>query len=97
MPGHAKTQKGKHDGPRLFYDVQIDLHGLFAEEALQTLEKAIYSCPNSSILVIHGRGGGILRQTVRNALKTNKYPIRGFVPGEDINAPGLDGVTIVYT
>lgn len=84
-------------GPKLFYDVQIDLHGMFADEALQQVQHTVYANPSASILVIHGRGSGILRNAVRGALRSKQLKVRDFRFGEDINAPGLDGVTILYT
>jgi len=91
---HIKDAKG----PKLFYDVQVDLHGLFADDALTLVERTVYGNPTSSILVIHGRGAGILRKTVRDALKQGRIAkVRSYSLGEDINAPGLDGVTIIYT
>jgi len=87
----------KRKGPKLFYDVQIDLHGLFVEDAVALVEKTIYANPSSSILIIHGRGSGALRKAVRDFVKKGSPQIRDWKLGEDINAPGLDGVTIVYT
>ena len=84
-------------GPRLFYDVQIDLHGMFADDALLAVQHVVYSNPSASILVIHGRGAGILRKTVRDALRSGQLDVRDYSFGEDINAPGLDGVTVIYT
>ncbi len=97
MNVHRSGKKETH-GPRTFYDVRVDLHGMFCEEAMRKVEKTVCSNPGSSILVIHGHGSGILRNAVRNALRTNKLPkVRSYVFGEDINAPGLDGVTVIYT
>ncbi len=91
---HERDRKG----PRMFYDVQLDLHGMFADEAMKAVRHAVYAAkPGSSILVIHGHGSGILRKTVRDALASGQLKARDYVLGEDINAPGLDGVTIIYT
>ena len=93
-----RSEKKEPHGPRTFYDVRLDLHGMFCEEAMRKVEKTVGANPGSSILVIHGHGGGVLRNAVRNALRANKLPgVRAYVFGEDINAPGLDGVTIIYT
>ena len=82
----------------MFYDVQVDLHGMFAEDAMKLVERTVFANPTSSIMVIHGRGSGILRKAVRDALKAGKIPrARSYMLGEDINAPGLDGVTIIFT
>lgn len=97
MSVHRSGKKETH-GPRTFYDVRVDLHGMFCEEAMRKVEKTVCSYPGASILVIHGHGSGVLRNAVRNALRTNKLPkVRSYVFGEDINAPGLDGVTVIYT
>ena len=84
-------------GPKLFYDVQIDLHGMFVDEALQAVQHSVYANPSASILVIHGRGSGAIRKGLRDALRTGQLKVRDYSFGEDINAPGLDGVTILYT
>jgi dsDNA-specific endonuclease/ATPase MutS2 len=85
-------------GPKLFYDVQVDLHGLFAEDALKLVERTVFANPSCSILVIHGRGSGVLRKTIRDALRQGRIArVREFRLGEEINAPGLDGVTIIYS
>lgn len=78
------------------YDMELDLHGYNAEDALLILDKAILSNENSSIMVIHGKGNGILRKAVRNFLKENRF-VRDVHYGEDINIIGADGITVVYT
>lgn len=87
----------RRGGPKLLYDVQLDLHGLHELEALAALEKSLFANPASSILVIHGRGEGILRKAVRDRIRNPRLPVKSFSLGEDINAPGLDGVTVVHT
>jgi dsDNA-specific endonuclease/ATPase MutS2 len=84
-------------GPRLFYDVQLDLHGMFADEAIMAVQHIVYANPSCNILIIHGRGSGVLRKTVREALRDGTLKVREYRFGEEINAPGLDGVTILYT
>ena len=97
MARHKFRNRGG-DGPRTFYDIRIDLHGMYSEEAMRLVERTITSNSGCSILVIHGLGSGILRNAVRGALKAHRFPnVRMYVFGEDINAPGLDGVTVVYT
>lgn len=96
MRNHRKKLDSR--GPRTFYDVRIDLHGMYAEEAMKKVERAISANPGRSILVIHGHGTGVLRNAVRSALQARRLPmVRAYVFGEDINAPGLDGVTVIYT
>lgn len=93
-----KQKKRESRRPHVCYDVQIDLHGMYSEEAMRKVERTITANPGRSILVIHGHGTGVLRSAVRNALQAHRLPmVRAYVFGEDINAPGLDGVTVIYT
>ena len=78
------------------YDMELDLHGCNAEDAIVLLDKTILSNENSSIMVIHGKGSGILRRAVRDFLKGNRF-VRDVHYGEDINIIGADGITVVYT
>ncbi|MEX0681981.1 MAG: Smr/MutS family protein [Dehalococcoidia bacterium] len=51
---------------------EIDLHGLFADEARERLEKAIADAIHAghyNIRIIHGKGTGALRREVRDLLK----------------------------
>ena len=96
MARHKLKKRDIH-GPRTFYDVRLDLHGMFSEEAMRKVEKTIAANPGRSILVIHGHGTGVLRNAVRSALQAHLPMVRDYVFGEDINAPGLDGVTVIYT
>ena len=80
------------------YDCSVDLHGMFAAEAMTLVERMIAVHPRSSILIIHGNGSGTLRSAVRGALKAHRFPaVRDYFFGEDIGAPGLDGVTVIHT
>ncbi len=92
----AKSSQRRR-GPKLFYDVQLDLHGMFVEDAIALVEHTLYANPSSSVLVIHGRGSGALRNAVRELVRRGSPSIRDYKFGEDINAPGLDGVTVIYT
>ncbi len=82
--------------PNLYFDLTIDLHGYRVDEALQLLEEKLFVESSHSILIIHGRGSGVLKTAVREFLKNCDY-IKSYTPGEDINLPGIDGVTVVYT
>ena len=80
------------------YDCSLDLHGMYSAEALALVEKMIGVHPRGSILIIHGNGSGTLRSAVRGALKAHRFPaVRDYFFGEDIGAPGFDGVTVVHT
>lgn len=57
MARHKLKKRDIH-GPRTFYDVRLDLHGMFSEEAMRKVEKTIAANPGRSILVIHGHGTG---------------------------------------
>lgn len=72
---------------------------MFSERPCRKVEKTIAANPGRSILVIHGHGTGILRNAVpERASGASPCPmVRDYVFGEDINAPGLDGVTVIYT
>jgi len=51
---------------------EIDLHGLFANEARERLEQTIadaISAGHDRIRIVHGKGTGILRREVRDLLK----------------------------
>lgn len=79
------------------FDDTLDLHGMSADDALREVERFVYSLPGrKSLAIIHGRGDGILKQTIRDALRGNLC-VEDVLFGEDYNLPGGDGVTVVYT
>lgn len=50
---------------------EVDLHGLFADEAIERLEEAIVAAleaGHNRLYVVHGKGTGILRREVREYL-----------------------------
>jgi DNA mismatch repair protein MutS2 len=50
----------------------VDLHGLFANEAIDRLNEAIadaMAAGHERLLVVHGKGSGTLRREVRDHLK----------------------------
>ena len=83
----------------MHYDQTVNLHGMYAEEAMALLHSMLSrkTLKSRSVLVIHGNGSGVLRCRVRSALASGRLPCRSYFPGEDIGAPGLDGVTVIHT
>lgn len=82
--------------PVLHFDLQADFHGLNAEEAVCRLERLIYAHAAAGILLVHGKGDGVLRKRIRAYLKKARL-VRKVHYGEELNLPGGDGVTVVYT
>ena len=86
---------GRCNGPRHFFDQTVDLHGYNGDDAVIELEDELYSTDASSVLIIHGKGEGILKQRVRAYLASCSIAKR-VEYGERANLPGGDGVTVVY-
>jgi dsDNA-specific endonuclease/ATPase MutS2 len=82
--------------PKFNYDIQVDLHGYRAEDAERKVKSLLSSRRGLSIMIIHGRGNGVLRKIVREQVQNCKH-LKGHHFGEDLNIPGSDGVTIIYT
>jgi DNA mismatch repair protein MutS2 len=80
-------------GPRP--PLELDLRGLYAEEALRRLDKYLNDAMLAGLpfaRIVHGKGTGVLRQVVRERL--GSYPaVTSFRTGE--NNEGGDGVTVV--
>jgi len=75
---------------------ELDLRGCTGEEALARLERYLdeaYRANMPWVRIIHGRGTGVLRQTVRDALQAHPL-VASFRPGEE--GEGGDGVTIAH-
>ncbi len=93
---HKKKKNKKHSpGPHLFFDKTLDFHGYTGNEAIYELEEALYTYESESILIVHGKGTGILKKRVREFLAYSSLP-ESVEYGENINLPGGDGVTVVY-
>lgn len=90
----SSKKKHRTGGSQYFYDITIDLHGYTLEDAVLELEKVLYSGKHNTILVIHGVGSGILKNGLRDYLRSNSF-IKRFYKGEEMNLPGGDGVTLV--
>ncbi len=91
----AKRQRPRQSD---LYDFTLDLHGMFADEAMCLVRNFIngHAGTGKSLLVIHGNGSGVLRARVRGALSRGTLACRDYFFGEDIGAPGFDGVTVIY-
>ncbi|MGC8878823.1 MAG: endonuclease MutS2 [Anaerolineae bacterium] len=75
---------------------ELDLRGYTSEEALARLERYLDEACRANmpwVRIIHGRGTGVLRQTVREALQAHPL-VASFRPGEE--GEGGDGVTVAY-
>jgi len=92
----AKKHRTKRKtGKTFFYDVTVDLHGMTLEEAIRKMDSYIYSGEYNTILVVHGIGKGILRRGLRQYFKENSY-VKESLPGESLNLPGAEGITVIY-
>ena len=78
------------------FDHELDLHGYTSYEAELLLEEEVIVHCDSTILVIHGFGEGVLRRTVRSFAAKNKN-VKSFCSGEEFGLPGGAGTTILYT
>jgi len=86
-PGVPETHQRSH-APST-----IDLHGMTVEEAISALDALVNDAilaGHSDLSVIHGRGGGRVKQAVHQRLKT--LPVRGF--RLDPSNPGATIVTL---
>ena len=75
--------------------LELDLRGMPVDEALEVLDRrldASYLAGMPYIRIVHGKGTGKLRTSIRAALKDNSY-VASFAPGE--RGEGGDGVTVV--
>jgi DNA mismatch repair protein MutS2 len=86
------AKKKKH----FYFDEDIDLHGYTREEAIKKLEELVFSSSGKTLLIIHGKGTGVLKNAVRAFVRKSQY-IKNYEFGESINLPGGDGVTVIYT
>lgn len=92
-----KLDHPKHSGREMKMSAmssEIDLRGMDAVEAICVLDRYLDEAMRSNlqtVRVIHGKGTGILRNAVQQALKKNKF-IKKFRLG--VYGEGEDGVTI---
>ncbi len=79
-----------------FYDFRLDLHGFNPDDAITEIDNLITINENASIMIIHGRGSGILKKVVRKFCEQSSF-VKSVEYGEDLNLPGTDGITVIYT
>jgi len=91
-----RTSSGNKPRVSYMFDVELDLHGYTGDEAVYLLEEQVIVNADSSILVIHGHGGGVLREAVRSFARSDKN-VKDYSFGEDINLIGGSGATVLYT
>jgi DNA-nicking Smr family endonuclease len=86
--------KGKLPAP-VVQTVELDLHGMTVEEAIPLVDKFLqknYLAHECRVWIVHGKGQGILREVIRQYLKTHNL-VKSFSPA-DINH-GEEGATQV--
>ena len=96
-PYQEKKERPKHSGREMQVAAvpsEVDLRGMDSVEAVCVLERYLDEamrgkCQN--VRIIHGKGTGVLRAAVHQALKKNKF-IKKFRLG--VYGEGEDGVTI---
>jgi DNA mismatch repair protein MutS2 len=74
---------------------ELDLRGMDSVEAVSVMERYLDEAMRSklhSVRIIHGKGTGVLRKAVHQALKKNRF-IKSYRLG--VYGEGEDGVTIV--
>lgn len=92
-----KPERPKHSGREMnmkAMSAEIDLRGMDAVEAVCVLERYLDEAMRGnlqSVRIIHGKGTGVLRSAVHQALRKNKF-IKKFRLG--VYGEGEDGVTI---
>ncbi|MHB1126455.1 MAG: endonuclease MutS2 [Bacillota bacterium] len=87
--GKVSSSKSRDISP------EIDLRGLTAEEALQRVDKYLddaFLAGLARVSLIHGKGTGVLRQTITEYLKEHPQ-VRGYRLG--VTGEGGSGVTVV--
>jgi DNA mismatch repair protein MutS2 len=78
----------------VFSDI-LDLHGVQPDESLEVIAKWLgegYALGRRQLKIVHGKGTGVLRRTVRNHLKSLNF-VKSYHSEDKFN--GGDGCTIV--
>ena len=97
-PYKEKGPRPKHSGREMKLSampMEVDLRGMDSIEAISVMERYLDEAMRSGlkqVRVVHGKGTGVLRNAVQQALKKNKY-VKKFRLG--VYGEGEDGVTIV--
>ena len=93
-PAHVRPAHSGREMKTSVLASEVDLRGMDSIEAICVLERYLDEAMRSnlkSVRIIHGKGSGVLRSSVQQALKKNKH-IRSFRLG--LYGEGEDGVTI---
>ena len=96
-PYKVKGGRPAHSGREMKLQAmsnEVDLRGMDAVEAICVLDNYLDSAMRANlgtVRIIHGKGTGILRKAVQDALKKNKY-VKKYRLG--VYGEGEDGVTI---
>ncbi len=94
MPPQPQASGNRSSGIVESPGLELDLRGQASDDALHLLESYLdqaYMAGLPFVRLIHGKGTGVLRKTVRNAL--NSHPlVVSYRPGQE--GEGGDGVTV---
>ncbi len=86
--------KGKKEKDSSMSRREIDLHGLYCEQAESILEREIvssYSSGVTELVIIHGKGTGALREAVLKTLYAHKDKWVDIIKGEETKEIGDSG------
>ena len=97
-PYKEKAPRPKHSGREMkvaAMPMEVDLRGMDSIEAISVMERYLDEAMRSGlkqVRVVHGKGTGVLRAAVQQALRKNKF-VKKFRLG--VYGEGEDGVTVV--
>ena len=89
------SAKKKRAPRRSVYEKTVDYHRQTLDDAIRKIDFLINTGMYKSIMVIHGYGQGILKNGLRKHFENCRL-VREYYSGEELNATGGDGVTIIY-
>ena len=93
--GGAVTKNGVESRMTRKLSTELDIRGYAADEGVPEVDQFISDARMSGVsmlTIIHGRGTGVLKNSVRNHLKRHRS-VKSYRPG--VYGEGEDGVTIV--